>query len=133
MKANLLLIRDTFTSNETIGCLYLNGYFIGYSIELPWKDNQKNISCIPRGIYEARIRKAQESSTKKYDHVLVKNVQNRSYILIHIANKAKELRGCIAIGVNKGSNSVWNSSKAFKVLMKELKQYTVIELIVKDR
>ena len=48
-KINLLLIRDTFTEESTIGRLFINGELFCDTLENPWKDNQRNISCIPDG------------------------------------------------------------------------------------
>jgi hypothetical protein len=47
--ANLLLIRDTFTDKSVLGKLYCNSEFIAHTLELPWKDNKKSISCSPKG------------------------------------------------------------------------------------
>ena len=49
MKANILIIRDEFTEKSTLGKLYLNGEFYGHTLELAWKDNEKNVSCVPKG------------------------------------------------------------------------------------
>ena len=91
----------------TNGTLTLNGHFVCFTIELPWKENQTNISCIPEGNYELRSR----TSTKFGNHLEILDVPDRSYILIHPANDAvKELRGCIApvnllTGIGNGINS----------------------------
>ena len=63
------------------------------TIELPWLQNQRNISCIPEERYELRKR-----FIKKFGlHLLVVDVPDRSWILIHPANDAKtQLKGCIA-------------------------------------
>ena len=60
---NLLIIRDTFTEESTIGKLFLNGETFCDTLELPWKDNQRSISCIPAGEYKVRIRVARESAS----------------------------------------------------------------------
>ena len=39
---NLLLIRDTFTEESTMGELFVNGERMCDTLELPWKDNQRN-------------------------------------------------------------------------------------------
>ena len=49
--ANLLIIRDTFTKKSVIGKLYCGGEFIAHTLELPWKNNEKGVSCIPEGEY----------------------------------------------------------------------------------
>ena len=45
---NLLLIRDTWTEKSTMGQLFLNGELFCDTLENPWKNNQRNISCIPK-------------------------------------------------------------------------------------
>lgn len=75
------------------GSIYCGDVFICHTIELPWKDNRKGVSCIPEGRYELRKR----FSPRFRWHLLVKGVPGRSMILIHPANDAaRELRGCIA-------------------------------------
>ena len=63
---NLLLIRDTFSKKSTIGELFLNGERICDTLENPWVDNQRNISCIPEGVYPVRLRLPRESGTRDY-------------------------------------------------------------------
>ena len=62
---NLLLIRDTFSEKSTIGELFLNGERICDTLENPWLDNQRNISCIPEGEYKVRLRLPRESATRE--------------------------------------------------------------------
>ena len=76
------------------------------TLELPWKDNKRNISCIPEGVYWVKKRKASESPTKKYDHFIIENVPNRSYCLWHGGNYNTQIQGCILIGAeHKDLNS----------------------------
>ena len=77
---NLLIIRDTFTEVSTIGNLYLDGEWLCDTLELPYLDNQRNISCIPAGQYKVRLRLPRESATRDYIHLLVKDVPDRDYI-----------------------------------------------------
>lgn len=78
------------------------------TIELPWRGNKPNISCIPEGRY--RLEKRYSFKFKWHIHLV--NVPNRSLILIHPANDAlTELKGCIAPviycnGIGKGMFSV---------------------------
>lgn len=82
-----------YKSGGTNGTLTLNGHFVCFTIELPWKENAKNISCISEGTYELQPR----FSDKHKAHLQVMDVYNRSQILIHAANDALvELQGCIA-------------------------------------
>ena len=83
---NLLIIRDTFTENSTIGKLFIDGEMFCDTLELAWKNNTRNISCIPDGEYKVRLRLPRESATRDYVHLLVKDVPERDYILFHRGN-----------------------------------------------
>ena len=102
-----LVLTRVYKRGGTNGTLTLNGHFVCFTIELPWQENKKGISCIPEGSYELRAR----YSAKFKNHLEVVDVPNRSYILIHPANDAiKQLRGCIApvnllTGIGNGINS----------------------------
>lgn len=117
---SLLLIRDTFTDISTIGKLYLNGEYFCNTLELPWKENKRSISCIPAGEYEARLRLPRESASREYVHLLIKDVTDRSYILVHIGNRAKDTRGCILVGQSRKQDFVGNSTLAMELLIKEI-------------
>lgn len=65
-----------------------------YSLELPWLDNQHQVSCIPKGTYNVEKR----YSTKYKHHFHVLDVPNRSYILIHNGNYNWHTKGCILVG-----------------------------------
>ena len=132
---NLLIIRDTFTEESTIGELFLNGERMCDTLELPWKDNQRSISCIPEGVYKVRLRTARESATRDYLHLLVQDVPNRDWILFHRGNSAKDTSGCILVGLGTQQDFVQNSVLAMDLLMKEIINLggTNINLIIKNR
>ena len=132
---NLLIIRNTFTEVSTIGKLYLNGEWLCDTLENPYLDNQRNISCIPAGEYPARLRVARESATKDYLHLLVMDVPNRDLILFHIGNTAKDTRGCVLVGIGTEQDLVKNSRLAMELLMKEIINLggTKINLIIKNK
>lgn len=99
-----LTLTRVYKSEGTIGTLTLNGHFVCFTLELPWKENRKNVSCIPEGTYELKAR----YSVKFKRHLKVLDVYGREHILLHPANDAmKELDGCIApvmqlTGIGKG-------------------------------
>tara|TARA_R110002167_G_scaffold26746_1_gene91882 strand:- start:300 stop:782 length:483 start_codon:yes stop_codon:yes gene_type:complete len=132
---NLLIIRDTFTENSTIGELFLNGERMADTLELPYKDNQRSISCIPEGEYKVRLRTARESASRDYLHLLVQDVPNRDWILFHRGNSAKDTSGCILVGLGSKHNFVGNSTLAMDLLMKEILNLggTNINLIIKNK
>ena len=67
------------------------------TVELPWRGNQRNISCIPSGTY--RVKWCWSNRFKK-NLFLIESVVGRSGIRIHVANFVSQLAGCIAIGYN---------------------------------
>jgi hypothetical protein len=100
-------MQRSYFKEGTNSVLFINGIFLGFTIELPWNNNTRSKSCIPEGTYFLKAR-----FSKKFKHHLVlENVDHRSLILIHAANNAKdELRGCIApvtylTGIGKGLKS----------------------------
>lgn len=101
----------------TISEFVFEGEFICYALELPWRDNQKRISCIPAGTYELEYMKGSSSGKFKRCYY-VKNVTGRSEILIHVGNYPADTLGCILPGLSHNFNSIWNSRAALNKLIK---------------
>ena len=131
MKLELL---RTYYPNGTNGEIQYNGKRMCNTIELPWKNNLHQISCIPEGEYKLTKR----YSPAKGWHLLVNNVANRDLILIHAANDAlKELKGCIApvsllTGEGKGSSSRLALDKLNKTVFAALDKKETIFLTIKS-
>ena len=132
---NLLIIRDTFTEESTVGELFLNGERMCDTLENPYINNERSISCIPEGEYKVRLRLARESATRDYLHLLVQDVPNRDWILFHRGNSAKDTSGCVLVGFASKQDYVKNSTFAMDLLMKEIINLggTKINLIIKNR
>ena len=132
---NLLLIRNTFSKKSTVGELFLNGERICDTLENPWVDNQRNISCIPEGVYPVRLRLPRESASRDYLHLLVQAVPNRDWILFHRGNTAKDTSGCILVGLGTEQDVVHNSVLAIDLLIKEILHLgrENINLIIKNK
>ncbi len=132
---NLLIIRDTFTENSTIGKLFIDGESFCDTLELAWKNNVRNISCIPAGEYKVRLRLPRESATRDYVHLLVKDVPDRDYILFHRGNTSKDTSGCILVGNGREQDAVKNSRLAMDLLIKEIINLggENINLIIKNK
>ena len=89
----VLVLTRTYFPEGTNGKLECEGRLICNTIELPWRNNERRVSCIPEGEYF--IEKRYSLKFKWHLHVL--GVKNRSFILFHPANNAqRELNGCIA-------------------------------------
>lgn len=108
--------------------LIVAGGFHRRTLELPWRDNRSNISCIPPGEYHVEIR-----LSNKYGRVYwVRHVPNRTYILIHSGNYAGDkskgfkshVMGCILLGKKSGflggQVAVLNSRVAVREFMNEM-------------
>lgn len=110
----LISITRTYFPDGTNGILECEGKIICLTIELPWKNNETKVSCIPEGKYFIKKR-----YSKKFQwHLEVLDVKNRSLILFHSANNAlQELNGCIApITKFSGPGLGLMSRKAFSKL-----------------
>lgn len=129
----LQLIR-TGLPNGTNGILLFDGTELCRTVELPWKNNQPRVSCIPVGTYRLRKRFTERFS----HHFEVMDVPDRKYILFHAANDAgRELRGCIApvlqhTGEGKGSSSRAALEKMKDRLHPFLDNGHVINLTIKN-
>lgn len=89
----VLFLTRTYFPDGTNGTLHCAGQLIAYTIELPWKQNAQQVSCIPEGKYFIKKR----YSHRFQWHLEVVNVSNRNLILFHPANYAlTELQGSIA-------------------------------------
>lgn len=122
------IFRVQKSNQGTEGILVSDG-FICRTLELPWKDNKKSISCIPPGEYNVEIR-----YSKKYRKVFwVRKVPNRTYILIHSGNFGGDKNqgykshstGCILLGERRGilnnQIAVLNSRVTIKQFMINMK------------
>ncbi len=95
--------------------------FTCVGLELPWKDNQRRISCIPVGVYDCI--KVPATAAIPYEHISILGVPNRDGICIHKANYVSQLLGCVAVGEkhvdlnNDSESDVTNSDKTYKTLM----------------
>ena len=134
-KMKLLLTR-TFQDTNTLGQIeVLNN--VGesietyYTLELPWKDNQRMISCIPVGVY-----KIKKHNSGKFGRCFwIKDVPGRSEILIHPANYTRQLLGCIAVGMDHkdidgdGELDLIRSRKAMAQILKyDIDEIEIIEI-----
>jgi len=126
----------------TLGTLFVKNTRY-YTCELSWKNNKEFISCIPTGIYDVELYTTNSKSKFYKKALLIKNVPNRSNILLHIANTHLDIEGCIGAGkdvdpniYNKKSNEynlgVINSGEAIREILKlheEIKQIEIIDNI----
>lgn len=124
-KLSLLIETNNDDGVQTLGIMYVLNemneiQFMCRTLELPWKDNLKRVSCIPSGTYNV----VKHHSPKFGKCFWVKDVPGRSEILIHTGNYHKDVLGCILVGDDfKDSNKdgrldVINSKKTLEKLYK---------------
>jgi len=65
-----------------------------FSLELPDKNNEQDISCIPEGTYEYYARNSPSNGLV----LELRAVPNRRYIQIHSGNFTRQILGCILVG-----------------------------------
>lgn len=96
---NLFLRRIAETPDATFGILHFDGVPRLVTLELPWRNNQRNVSRIPLGSYQlARVQSQRFGNTFE-----VKNVPERSAILFHAGNIPADTQGCILVGARFGA------------------------------
>lgn len=115
MKAHL--IRTIQGDAHTGGVLVLEKdgkpLFTCNTLELPWRNNQKRISCIPAGLYEV----VPHVSPKFGKCFWVQNVENRDGILVHAGNTTADTLGCILPGQYGGNGKVVLSRVTIRSLL----------------
>lgn len=96
--AILNINRIQYQEKQTLGYFVafdnLSKLYDGRTLELPWRDNQVRVSCIPAGSYWC----VKHTSPKFGRCFWVRDVPGRSEILIHPGNFHTDLLGCIAPG-----------------------------------
>jgi len=105
MKATLTRVDSG--DQGTFGLLVLENGAHWHSLELPWRENRTKISCIPEGLYAARLEWSEHFQRNVYH---LQDVPDRQAVEIHPANFAgdvmlgwsADLLGCIALGTGTG-------------------------------
>ena len=145
-----VLIRRDTGDQGTFGDFHLlDGRFRCKTVELPWRENARGVSCIPAGIYLFKWRTDSPAHGECYEEwddpetAKKEDVPERDCVQIHAANLAgdaakgyvAQLRGCIAPGLAfamfpagtiKGQKTpqkgVTQSGKALEALINETKK-----------
>lgn len=121
------LTRIRTSDQGTEGILSMDG-FECHTLELPWRGNKQNVSCIPPKIYECEIVR----SRRHGDVYLVRGVRGRSGVLIHSGNLAgdKSLgllshsQGCILLGEYQGILGGQRAVLSSRAAVRSFNRYT---------
>lgn len=95
------------------------------TLELPWKDNKKSISCIlpaPGSTADYLVIKMPPTTKRPYEYFWVQDVPGRTSILWHPGNYTKQILGCCLPGeehkdIDKdGILDITNTKETLKIL-----------------
>lgn len=77
-----------------------------FTVERPWLQNAPSVSCIPAGTYPLKLGFFYSGDgiggKPDYPAYELQDVPGRALIKIHRANRASQVKGCIAIGKELG-------------------------------
>lgn len=94
--ADLTLTRVLYATTGTLGVLHDDNQAFCVTLEDPWNNNKRNISCIPTGLYNC----VPHSGPSFQNVWRLLEVPGRSDILIHAGNTEADTRGCILLGTS---------------------------------
>ena len=124
---NLQLIRYCYGPDCVLGLLKVgegNQQMNLWTVERPWQNNSKFVSCIPDGEYGVMA----FDSTDHPGCWVITPVPGRTGILIHPGNSVEDVQGCIAPGQRQEGQKVYNSRAAMRMLnfvMPRNEQHTI--------
>ena len=124
------IIRSPSMEDGTFGMMLDMTTPFCLTLELEWKQNQSNESCIPDGDYTCR----RINSPKFGNTFEICNVSNRSHILFHKANIESDLLGCIGLGEEFGilnnKTAILASGRAFAEFIERTKDIDEFKLSI---
>lgn len=124
MSETAKLIRIHSDLYSTRGVLKLGRHVISYTLELPWRSNHRNVSCIPEGSYTV----IKANSPRFGECFYFRDVPGRSGILIHVGNSLADTRGCILVGLDVEDKKVLHSRLAMDSILKVLPETFTLEV-----
>lgn len=136
----LKLNRRIRTDHSTIGKLFVLDdddveTELCHTLELPWNNNKRRESCIPRGAYEIVKRnygfyynayRKKDWQPKHEFSIEISDVEGRGDILIHSGNYPRHTKGCVLVGMESGADVVLRSYEAYRKL------YEILEAAFAD-
>lgn len=130
-------LKRVYLETETLGSIYNPlGDLVCKTMELPWKENKRAISCIPEGIYRVVVQPPKEG--RNYSYFRLPDVKGRSGILIHKITYVKDLKGCIGVGgafqdLNGDTvPDMINSTKTLEIMVETLPKEFLLNITVKQ-
>ncbi len=114
----IVVVRDTFTENSTIGKMLIDGAFFCYTLADTIRDVKiAGETAIPYGTYKVIV-----NMSNRFQRMmpLLLNVPNFEGVRIHNGNTKDHTEGCILVGSTKSKDFIGNSKSTFNALMKKI-------------
>ena len=111
--SDLQLLRVGGDSTCTQGILRTGGLAFAVTLELPWKDNEPEYSCIPLGTYTCR----RVQSPRFGETFEITGVAGRSHVLFHKGNTTVDTKGCVLVGESYTDLAIGDSRGGYGELM----------------
>lgn len=124
--------RESTGDEGTFGVLVLPKITL-FSLELPWRGNSRNVSCVPAGVYPCHLGTMSRTVGGRRKLYVLRGVKDRAGVFIHAGNwagdRAKGFKsdslGCPLLGTNRGvlakQRAVIGSTTAITKLIEYLK------------
>lgn len=127
----LTLQRYLFAEDYTMGLLYIDDIYFCDTIEDKFRGNDlkgKKVygeTCIPYGVYTVKI-----TWSPKHKRYLpqIMDVPYFDGIRFDVANTAKDVLGCVAVGIKSENGRVLQSRKTHNALMRRLETANNIKI-----
>lgn len=84
------VLKRTYQSDRTTGTLSGPEGFISTTLERPWLNNRRSVSCIPEGTYVVH-----RDRVGRFTWFAIQNVPGRSNIEFHLGTLPEHSEGCI--------------------------------------
>ena len=130
---SIIVVREEFYPDTTIGRLYLDGKFTCYTLEdairPAWLKIQDR-TAIPSGHYIVK-----NTFSPKFKRITpeIFNVPNFFAIRIHGGNTHEDTSGCILVAHNKGDKKIWGTAESVITTYLEHKTIPTMITIVEKR
>lgn len=116
-----LILHRIYLPSATLGTFLYEDRLLTLCLELPWRHNEQQVSCIPEGTYPITW----ENHAKFGQVYRLHNVPNRDGVLIHTGNELGDTHGCLLPAYYMqvdamGSLYSKDSLAAIRMLMKNL-------------
>lgn len=131
----LCRIERVYLPDRVLGSWYINDELVCKTLERPWLNNKRAVSCVAEGIYD--VIKQPPKPDRPYPYLRLPKVPGRSGILVHRGRRPAHSKGCILVGMSlvDVGNDTWeltDSTTALNKLLMRLPEKFKLEIKKKE-